>query len=296
MCLYTKVQSKCQKVFKYLCKYINVVILNKSISILGCGWLGLPLAVRLIAGGWQVKGSTTTAAKLPVLAANNIAPYLVQLSSDVSLSADFFNSDTLLINIPPSLKKQSAEAYLTHMLALQKQVELSPVKRVIFISSTSVYPDTNTEITDTGIVDFQSALYQSEQLFNQSTTFKTTIIRFAGLIGPGRNPSRFFAGKTDIQNGQAPVNLIHLDDCIGIIEAVLNHQRFYGTYHAAAPTHPSRSEFYSLASQVADLPLPGFIDELKGWKIIDPIKLEHDLDYEFIHPDLLQCITAKACG
>jgi nucleoside-diphosphate-sugar epimerase len=181
------------------------------------------------------------------------------------------------------------------MRSLLKQVEASPVKRVIFISSTSVYPDTNSEITGTDMVDFQSPLYRSEQIFNQITTFKTTIIRFAGLIGPDRNPSRFFAGKTGIANGQAPVNLIHLNDCIGIIEAILNNQRFYGTYHAAAPTHPSRKEFYRQASQATGLPLPEFIDELKEWKIIDPEKLEHDLDYEFIHPDLLQCIANKNC-
>ncbi len=270
--------------------------MDKNISILGCGWLGLPLAIRLIAQGWKVKGSTTTEAKLPILGANDIDPYLVQLGSDISTSANFFNSDVLFINIPPSLKKQTAETYLNHMQSLLKQVEASPVKRVIFISSTSVYPDTNSQIIDTGIVDFQSALYQSEQLFNQSTIFKTTIIRFAGLIGPGRKPSRFFVGKTNISNGQAPVNLIHLDDCINIIESVLNHQRFYGTYHAAAPTHPSRKEFYMLASQAAGLPLPEFIDELNEWKIIDPEKLEHDLDYEFIHPDLLKCIADKAFG
>ncbi len=266
--------------------------MDNTISILGCGWLGYPLALRLITKGWHVKGSTTTEPKRTGLKEHNIDPYLVHLSGDLSANAPFFESNVLLINVPPALKKQSAEAYLTNMQALLKQVQASPLKRVIFISSTSVYPDTNSEIVDTWNVDFQSPLYQSEQFFAQSTTFKTTIIRFAGLIGPGRNPSRFFSGKTNIPNGQAPVNLIHLDDCIGIIQAVLNNHRFYGTYHAAAPTHPSRSEFYTLASQVAGLPLPGFIDELKDWKIIDAEKLEHDLDYEFIHPDLLKLISA----
>ncbi|WP_448702019.1 SDR family oxidoreductase [Mucilaginibacter sp. AW1-3] len=267
--------------------------MEKNISILGCGWLGLPLAVRLIAQGWLVKGSTTTPSKLPVLRSQQIDPYLVQLSGDVSVYNDFFYSDVLLVNVPPSLKKQTADDYLAQIQALVKQVELSPVKQVIFISSTSVYPDTNQEISDTGMVDFQSALYLSERIFAQSTIFKTTVIRFAGLIGPGRHPSRFFSGKTDIPNGLAPVNLIHLDDCISIIETVLNRSNFVGTYHVAAPTHPSRNEFYTLAAQVAGLPLPGFIDELKEWKIIDPVKLEHDLDYEFIHPDLLKLAFAQ---
>jgi 3-hydroxyisobutyrate dehydrogenase-like beta-hydroxyacid dehydrogenase len=33
---------------------------NKSISILGCGWLGVPLAKHLIQKGFSVKGSVTS--------------------------------------------------------------------------------------------------------------------------------------------------------------------------------------------------------------------------------------------
>lgn len=32
-----------------------------TVSILGCGWLGLPLAEQLLAEGYSVKGSTTRA-------------------------------------------------------------------------------------------------------------------------------------------------------------------------------------------------------------------------------------------
>ena len=38
-----------------------------QVSILGCGWLGLPLAKALIGEGYTVKGSTTTPAKLNLL-------------------------------------------------------------------------------------------------------------------------------------------------------------------------------------------------------------------------------------
>ena len=262
--------------------------LNKKISILGCGWLGLPLAIRLIGNNWTVKGSTTTPSKIPLLRSHQIDAYLVQLGDNILPYGDFFESDILLINIPPSLKKQSAEGYLKQMYALKKQIEQSPVTQVIFISSTSVYPDTNRVISGANNADSNSALYQSEQLFRQSKNFTTTIIRFAGLIGPGRSPARFFSGKTNIPNGRAPVNLIHLDDCIGVIESILNRQHFGQTYHAAAPAHPSRNEFYTHASQAAGLPLPGFIDELNEWKIIDPDKLINDLNYQFLHSDLMK--------
>ena len=37
--------------------------MNKNISILGCGWLGKPLVIKLIEEGFTVKGSTTTTRK-----------------------------------------------------------------------------------------------------------------------------------------------------------------------------------------------------------------------------------------
>lgn len=48
-----------------------------KVSILGCGWLGFPLAKKLIEIGFEVKGSTTTENKLAVLKSNKIAPYLL---------------------------------------------------------------------------------------------------------------------------------------------------------------------------------------------------------------------------
>lgn len=179
------------------------------------------------------------------------------------------------------------EQYLFQIQQLVDRIKSSPIKNVIFISSTSVYPELNKELIDTAEADENSPLYQSEKLFTQCTNFKTTVIRFGGLIGPGRQPSRFFAGKKDIPNGRAPVNLIHLEDCIDIIEAVLNQQKFGETYHAAAPTHPIRSAFYGLAAQAAGLVIPEFINELKDWKIINPAKLEDDLGYFFLYPNLI---------
>lgn len=256
--------------------------MNKKISILGCGWLGFPLAIRLIANGWLVKGSTTSAHKVKILSDNGIEAYLVQLQHILLLKeSKFWLSDVLLINIPPSLKKQSADDYLDQMCNLMAVIEASPIKKVIFISSTSVYPELNKTISDVDEVDRDSALCQSEQLFTRNPAFATTVIRFGGLIGPGRDPSRWFAGKKNIPNGQAPVNLIHLDDCMGIIQTVLAQNHFGETYHAASPSHPSRKEFYTAAAKKAGSVLPEFIDELKEWKLIDPVKLVTELGYEF---------------
>ncbi|MEO6524882.1 MAG: SDR family NAD(P)-dependent oxidoreductase [Mucilaginibacter sp.] len=255
--------------------------MNKKISILGCGWLGLPLAIYLITNGWLVKGSTTSTDKLNLLLLNEIDPYLVQLQQILSTKeSNFWDSEVLLVNVPPGLRKRSGKEYLDEMRNLVEVVEASPIKKVIFISSTSVYPELNKIIVDTDEVDENSALYQSEMLFAQSTQFITTVIRFGGLIGPGREPARFFAGKKDIPNGQAPVNLIQLEDCIGIIQMVLDKQMWGEIYNAVSPVHPTKAEFYKNAAKKAGLVEPQFVNELNDWKVID----SRNLPYEWRSP------------
>ena len=55
-----------------------------KISILGCGWLGLPLAKALLKKKFHVNGSTTTVEKLDVLKDEGINPFLI----DIPLSID----------------------------------------------------------------------------------------------------------------------------------------------------------------------------------------------------------------
>ena len=40
---------------------------QNKIGIIGCGWLGLPLAKEFVSNNYKVKGSTTTKEKLEIL-------------------------------------------------------------------------------------------------------------------------------------------------------------------------------------------------------------------------------------
>ena len=53
-----------------------------QISILGCGWLGFPLAKALVSKGFSVKGSTTSDEKIAVLKNAGIEPFLIALSEN----------------------------------------------------------------------------------------------------------------------------------------------------------------------------------------------------------------------
>ena len=50
---------------------------QNKIGIIGCGWLGLPLAKEFISNNYKVKGSTTTKEKLEILKTEGIEAYLI---------------------------------------------------------------------------------------------------------------------------------------------------------------------------------------------------------------------------
>ena len=67
----------------------------KKISLLGCGKLGYPLAIKLLNQGYTIKGSTTSVSKIPILKNSGIKPFLIDIEKKIEL--DFFNSDTYII-------------------------------------------------------------------------------------------------------------------------------------------------------------------------------------------------------
>ena len=50
-----------------------------TISLLGCGKLGFPIALELISQGYNIKGSTTTPSKINQLKQSGIIPYLIKI-------------------------------------------------------------------------------------------------------------------------------------------------------------------------------------------------------------------------
>ena len=74
-----------------------------QISILGCGWLGLPLAKHFIAQGYTVKGSTTRAERLGELEAAGVQTVRFNLAAiDERACRELCaGSEVLVIAVPP---------------------------------------------------------------------------------------------------------------------------------------------------------------------------------------------------
>ncbi len=257
---------------------------NKTVGILGCGWFGLPFAKALLQSGYKVKGSTTNADKLRALEELGIEPYQINLNDTGELPEEFFKLDVLFVNVPPRAKSEEVSTYPEKLKAVAKVAE-GNVKQIIFISSTGVFEDGNFEVDENTPpqpeTEAGKALLAAEEVFSQHNKFVTTIIRFAGLIGPGRNLAKFFAGREQVPNGKAPVNLIALADCIGICLRLINTNAFGRIYHAVMPQHPTRNEFYTALCEASGMEKPIFKEELLAWKKINSVNVADKLAYTF---------------
>jgi len=284
-----------------------------QISILGCGWLGLPLAKALIENKFLVKGSTTSVAKLSVLENAGIIPFLIVLTPNSNfqsstnnlveeeektenLTAFLENAKILIIDIPPKLRGSEKENFVLKIKNIIPAIEKSTVENVIFISSTSVYGENNLLVTEETALnpDTESGkqLMETEQLLQSNTNFKTTILRFGGLIGEDRHPVHFLAGRTHIENPNAPINLIHQEDCIGIIMAIIDQIQIKcwnrnEVFNAVTPFHPSRKEYYTQKAIELNLALPEFnLENSTFGKTILSNKTGAFLGYAFKKPKL----------
>ncbi|GAA4420690.1 SDR family oxidoreductase [Nibrella viscosa] len=267
--------------------------MHPTISILGCGWLGLPLAERLLSEGYTVKGSTTSAEKLPLLTAKGIDAYKVQLTHEPQGNlADLLNAEILLIDIPPKAGRYGDNFHPAQIQQVVEAVRQSPVRWVLYISSTSVYPEQRREVTEEAVTNPElsaaPSLVQAEQLVQRLLPERqTTILRCGGLMGYDRIPGKYIAGKT-VDSGAVPVNYIHRDDAVGIITSVLE-QHVTGVFNVVAPEHPTREEIYRKSCADFGYAPPTFVEpnEPIAFKIISSKKVKETTGYTFKYPNPL---------
>lgn len=268
---------------------------RRSLSICGCGWLGWPLARRLLGAGHPVAGSTTSPEKLPLLERDGIAAHRLRLAPEPEGDvADLLASDILVVSIPPGGRDaESGARYEQEMEAFARAAGEHGVQRAIFISSTSVYGDADGDVVDEETPAEPSrasghSVLEGERSWQRHVP-QTTVLRSAGQYGPGRWPGRWFAGRKDVPDGDRRVNMVHLDDLVGAVLAVIDQDMWGETFNVCAREHPTRAAFYTAAARSRDLDPPTFRSGgADTGKVVSAERLHEVLGYEWIHPDPLQ--------
>lgn len=264
--------------------------MNKTVAILGMGWLGQKLAVHLNNLNYRVKGSVMTLEKATQLQQRGFDAYRIVVSDsgvEGRTPALLKDVDYAIIMIPPGLRRDTGANHFMKMKHLYNEIEKHGIPKVIVISSIAVYDDAQGRVTEADIprpaTTTAKQMLKSEELFRNSSSFQTTIIRFGGIFGGSRQPLRYLTGRKNLRGGRAPVNLIHRQDCVGIITAVLEKDAMNYVFNAVYPSHPGKAEYYIERAKRVGLEPPSFSNEyvLEPYKQVDSVNLTEILDYTF---------------
>ncbi len=265
----------------------------EKIAILGCGWLGFPLAKELVKEGYIINGSTTTESKLGQFSDVGIIPYLIDLNHFESNNKvhNFFDVDVLYINLPPSKASNDNNSYAGNFEKIIPFIEQSRIKKVVFISATSVYENTNEWVNEDSVKSLGNRgqrLLKAENIFINNTSFKSIIIRFGGLNGNGRNPVKYLSSKSEISGKDEPINMIHIQDCIAISKLAIENE-ITGIHNAVSDKHPTKLEYYTQMANLFGISAPNFskTDLKTDFKMVDSSKLKRNFNYNFVYSDPL---------
>ena len=226
--------------------------MSESIGVVGCGWLGEPLAIEL-------KKS-----------------YDVECFKRESTWQDdsFWQRDLIIIAI------NTKDNYLD---TLQKIALLTkPSCRVILMSSTSIYREFDSDVDENVKIRKPSLIKDAEELL-MAAKDRVLVFRLGGLMGEDRVAGRW-KSATDFSDGY--VNYIHREDVIGIVKKAIKTGVDRGIYNLVAPQHPTRKEIHEKNSLKYGSNIGNFSGFTKRRVLSD--KVVKELDYTFMHPDPLE--------
>jgi len=258
---------------------------SQTLSILGAGWLGLPLAIEMKQAGYCVHASSRREETLDTLKAAGIHATHIQVDDSISglQNKAFFESDTLIITLPFKRTFEDPSIYLDQIKTVIRHWQQFRPKHLLFCSSTSIYNRTNALVDEHTIItpntERQRVLKEVEDFLNAEPNFECSIIRFAGLYGYDRQIKHFMTKSK--QSAKKPVNLIHRDDAVGIMKALIVQNKWGELINAVSSEHPSRQDLYNYQAKQHGLTVPDFNNSDSAYKLVCNKKVKRLLQYQF---------------
>lgn len=267
----------------------------KKVGIIGLGWVGLPLAHYFKSKGWEVIGSTTSDERKSEIEKAGIEVVRLKMNPhpEGNRFQKLFDCEYIVINIPPRSRVQTSEFYLEQLKYLKSMINQSGSKKVLFVSSTGIYPSEPWDKFYEESFDLNRenagnpTLWDAEQMITKSSNYELTILRFGGLMGESRIPGKYFAGKENVK-GHTRVNYIHQDDAVRVITWILENELWGETFNGVAPIHSFKKDIFEKNSQDLGLETPASYEAPKTRedRLISSEKLLKS-GFKFKYPDPL---------
>ncbi|MDA9556487.1 NAD-dependent epimerase/dehydratase family protein [Vibrio sp.] len=236
-----------------------------KVLIIGAGWLGTPLAERLLLNGYHVtvtKRSNEALSSLPEpLKKNAFVLDLAQFKGYQSNTIDAAQMispleqkyDYVIGSFPPGFRKGEPKTYISNWENVVSISQHCHAKKVIMTSTTGVYGSLTGSCTETDHPDTDStnqtdekvSILRAAERMVENSGISHSILRLSGLIGPDRHPGRFVKHLKQVSQ-LAPANMLHQEDAINAIIFMLTHENS-GIVNVSTPETTSKVAFYQAA-------------------------------------------------
>lgn len=256
-----------------------------NISIYGAGWLGNPLALLLAENKyavWATQSSQYTPFNHPNL---NYLSWRAKLGENISYWKPLIDAEIQVWSIPPRIRQQGEDFYVEILAEWVTHLKQSQPRKIVFLSSTSVYASSDKIITEDSETLKESIISQAEQIILDAGC-DYLILRLGGLMGADRYVAKYYSGK-NVDRADGPVNYVHQEDAVAFTFSAI-HQNLSGIYNIVAPEHPIRKEVVLANCLKHQLPPPiQFNENEDAPKIISSEKISKALSMSFQHPNPL---------
>lgn len=241
--------------------------------VIGCGYLGSRVAARWQQQGDRVLAVTRIQARAEEFRAQGLEPIVADVAEPASLALlGDLAPDCVLYAV--GFDRQSGHSMRSiYVDGLRTALSVLPkgTGRLIYVSSTGVYGN-----FDGGWVDEDSpceperengrvCLEAEALLESHPLAPRATILRMAGLYGPGRVPNRraLVAGEPIVAPLSGYLNLIHVDDAAAAVLAAERELDAAGGPHCllVSDGHPARRrDYYEELARLVGAPPPQLVE------------------------------------
>lgn len=230
--------------------------------VIGCGYLGCRVAQAWLRQGRRV--FATTRGRTDELRALGIEPIVADVGNPATLTQfPIVGTVVYCVGLDRSSSASMRDVYVDGLANVLRR--LPPGNRLIYVSSTSIYGQ-----TDGGEVDESAAtepldesgrvVLEAERLLRQERP-EAIVLRFAGIYGPGRMLRRkaaLEAREPIASDPTAWLNLIHADDGAAVVLAA-EMRGGPGRVYNVSDGHPvRRGDYYRELARLLNTPAPTF--------------------------------------
>jgi nucleoside-diphosphate-sugar epimerase len=187
---------------------------DRPCLILGCGYLG-----RVVAGLWLRQGRrvlAVTRGRADELRAIGVEPVVGDVTRPESLNLPFASTVLYAVGLDRSAGHSMRAVYVDGLRTVLDR--LPPPDRFVYVSSTGVYGQTDGSTVDedspTEPADESGRVVLDAERLVRGRLPAATVLRFAGLYGPGRvlRQRQLLASEPLVGDADKWLNLVHVAD------------------------------------------------------------------------------------